>query len=252
MNKVLFVVALLIGLTGVCYADLALDISGSQYETKSTDTVRMRNVVAPGYAGKYWIDLKWDSSILVFVPINAGAENTTPPPTDTILEKTKVALGTWHFTYTIGSVWNDVYTITTVKTDKTNSQGGYSYIGTNKYGQPVAGGYYPNDNDYTLLNLNSTGGGDWYDFYTDGTTVLSGSCYRLIYSISTMSMSKCYSLAGYKTALSSSSSLSTASLSELKNRAIAEGTKYQESDDEVPMSATTAEKFLFLKTLIGQ
>lgn len=139
-----------------------------------------------------------------------------------------------------------------IETDMINSQGGYSYTGTNKYGQLVAGSYWPHDNDYTLLNLNSIGGGDWYDFYTDGTTVLSGSCYRLIYNISTMSMSKCYSLTGYKSALSPPSSLSAVSLAEIKDRAISEGNNYQESATDIPMSAATVEKFLFLKSLLGQ
>lgn len=59
----------------VSSADIDLDISGSNVEIQDSRTMRVRNVTAPGYAGKYWIDFQWDKTSLAFIPVKVGAES---------------------------------------------------------------------------------------------------------------------------------------------------------------------------------
>ncbi|MEI7589702.1 MAG: beta-galactosidase [Deltaproteobacteria bacterium] len=79
MKKKLFALGFFFVLVGVCKADFTIDISGSQYETKSTDTVRIRNVVVPGFSDKYWVDFQWNPSTFVLMPINGGVESNVLP-----------------------------------------------------------------------------------------------------------------------------------------------------------------------------
>lgn len=73
-KKICFIIVVSLLLISVAQADVNLNISGSQFEIQNTDTFRIRNVIAPGYRGAYWIDFKWDPVNLVFVPVNLGAE----------------------------------------------------------------------------------------------------------------------------------------------------------------------------------
>lgn len=69
-------VALLLYVSPVL-ADIPVDISGSQCEIQSSDTVRMRHMTAPGspdYAGQWWVDFQWNPAMLMFVPVNLGQE----------------------------------------------------------------------------------------------------------------------------------------------------------------------------------
>lgn len=71
---VFFLIVLAMMFSQTVFAELPIDISGSTYETQDSTTVRMRNLSITGYPGKYWVDFRWDSSLYVFVPVNAGAE----------------------------------------------------------------------------------------------------------------------------------------------------------------------------------
>lgn len=60
----------------VC-AEINTDISNSTVEILSSTTMRVRNLTAEGYSGKYWVDFQWDSSALVYRPIQVGLEAGT-------------------------------------------------------------------------------------------------------------------------------------------------------------------------------
>jgi len=73
MRKLLVVVLLLFS-AEASFADLSIDTSAAYVEMHGSDTVRFRNVTAPGYPGTYWVDFKWDPVHSVFSPIDAGSE----------------------------------------------------------------------------------------------------------------------------------------------------------------------------------
>lgn len=58
-------------------AEINTDISNSTVEILNSTTMRIRNLTAEGYSGKYWVDFQWDSSTLVYRPIQVGAEAGT-------------------------------------------------------------------------------------------------------------------------------------------------------------------------------
>jgi uncharacterized membrane protein len=67
-------------------AELQIDISGSQYETKSSDTVRIRNFTIPGMPDKYWADFQWNPYTMTLVPISAGVDSTVAVKTSFVYE----------------------------------------------------------------------------------------------------------------------------------------------------------------------
>ncbi len=96
-------------------------------------------------------------------------------------------------------------------TGDTNSQGGYWIYGTDEYDDLVVATYWPDDGYWTLLNSGIIID-QFYVFYTDGSTVLAGSCYYQI-EVATGDWSSCFTLYGEKTS-SVSTSLTGASLIE--------------------------------------
>ena len=75
------IVLLVLAMATVSYAGVGIDISGSQYETKTSNTMRIRNMDIQGYPGKYWVDFMWNQFSMSFVPITAGLEPQAPPAT---------------------------------------------------------------------------------------------------------------------------------------------------------------------------
>lgn len=72
-----FVVAAMLLWISPALADITVDMSGSQFEIHSSDTIRIRNMTAPGssdYPGKWWVDFRWDPHLLMLVPIDVGQE----------------------------------------------------------------------------------------------------------------------------------------------------------------------------------
>lgn len=193
MKKILVALSIVFIMAGVCNAYLPIDISGSQYETKSTDTMRVRNVTVPGFAGKYWLDFQWSPSSLVFVPVNVGIEPTVVDP---ILAKTELLKGSWRFVYTIStSTFTQEYTLSNIN-GATNSEGGYYIYGINdKSGSTVLACYWPDSGNWSLLDRTSSFDRFYY-FFTDGNSILSNSCY---FQVVNGSMSSCYKLTGTKT-----------------------------------------------------
>jgi hypothetical protein len=72
MKKGLIVIGLLLCFSGISYADIAIDISGSQVEIQDSTTMRVRNLTVPGYEGRYWVDFQWNPASLVFTPTGVG------------------------------------------------------------------------------------------------------------------------------------------------------------------------------------
>ena len=77
--KGLIVLVVMCGLMSPVFvsAGLQIDISGSQYQTQSSDTVRIRNFTIPGMPDKYWADFQWNPYTLSFIPISAGVDSAT-------------------------------------------------------------------------------------------------------------------------------------------------------------------------------
>lgn len=221
MKKVLVIIFTAILFSGFAQAaDINIDVSSSSMEIVNGTTIRIHNVNASSTdisSGIYWADFQWDAVNYLFVPVNYGEEQSVDP----IMEKTELLIGTWHMSYTIVSTYYDTYNLTSIDPTK-NSTGGYYVHGINKDGKDVIASYNPALSAYLLL---SPLWGTYYDsfvFTTDGQTVLSGSCYFLFNS-SDNSVSQCYPLYGYKTALSATS-ISSASMEDLRGK-ILESTK---------------------------
>lgn len=71
------VVSVILLLVGATYGEVPIDVSGSRCEGKSTDTVRIRNIVVPGLPGTVWADFLWDRDALILQPAAAGQESAS-------------------------------------------------------------------------------------------------------------------------------------------------------------------------------
>jgi hypothetical protein len=75
-----YLLFILILIPAYAFAEINLNISDSTTTIIDSSTFKMNNITADvdgvAVAGQYWIDFKWDPGSLVFVPINAGAEET--------------------------------------------------------------------------------------------------------------------------------------------------------------------------------
>lgn len=136
---------------------------------------------------------------------------------DTILAKTELLEGYWHFYYTIISTWDDYYTLDTITGD-TNSQGGYYIFGTDEYGGLVNACYWPDDGNWSLLDT-GTIIDKFFVFYTDGSTVLEDSCYYQI-DVATGDWSWCFALNGEKASLTSTGRFKGSIKSAIENEEI--------------------------------
>jgi hypothetical protein len=229
------ITALAVGRTASANVDL--DLSGSSITGTAQETITIHNVTAwtddgvpLGFfpTGEYWVDLQWDPINLVFVPVNYGSE---PQQTeDPNLTKSKLLLGQWHFVFTIISTFTDDYTLSSVDSTP-NSDGEYFVHGTDQYGGPIAAGYYPPGQFWSLLDPGSIID-EFYVFYTDGSQILPGSCYYQANPYTLQITSNCYSLSGYKT---SSNSKSVSTVKSLGERYNAESLK---SEQAMPGSAS--------------
>lgn len=127
----------------------------------------------------------------------------TPTPTSANYTNTLLLKGTWFLSETIyTTTFTDKYVLDTMI--NTPDSNGYYYIsGTDIYGKNVMGRYAYSSliGSWSLLNPGSIID-MFYVFDTDGTNVLPGGCYYQI-SHPSETWSPCYSLSGYKTALTS-------------------------------------------------
>ncbi len=72
--------AIMIISVGRASADsVSIDITDARYETLSSDTIRIRNIIIPGIEGKFYADFKWNGTALTFALVNAGFEEPEQP-----------------------------------------------------------------------------------------------------------------------------------------------------------------------------
>ena len=82
-------------------AEINIDVSSSRLESQDASTMRIRDVVVPGFPGKYWIDFRWNPETLVFSPTNAGPEAMTGKSWTIVLPTNNAGLrGVLHMTLT--------------------------------------------------------------------------------------------------------------------------------------------------------
>jgi hypothetical protein len=93
------------------------------------------------------------------------------------------------------------YTLNTIVETK-NDEGGFIITGTDGAGQPVGATYLPKEGQWVLFDPGSIID-QLYVFYTDGASVLPGSCYYVISPPGSLQPSRCYPLNGTKTAATS-------------------------------------------------
>ena len=109
-------------------------------------------------------------------------------------QKTQLLLGNWIFSYNIASAWTDKFTLNNVF-PSTDTPGDYAISGTNEYGGVAVGSYISKYGIWAILD-GGTIVDQFYEFKTDGDSVLSG-CYYLI-QVYTGEISRCYPLTGGK------------------------------------------------------
>jgi hypothetical protein len=116
------------------------------------------------------------------------------PPVDPLLPNTQLLLAYWHLVETIcTSVFTDDYTLTNIDGTK-NDEGGYHVDGTDEYAGTVAASYYPNETYWAFFDPSDDTFDNCFVFFTDGTSILPGSCHYLVYHDG--HWSNCYPLRG--------------------------------------------------------
>jgi hypothetical protein len=237
---------------GIASAQIHLDLSMAQVEVQPPETLVIRQISVPGY-GNYWVQLQWDAGKLTFAPVAYGVESASDP----LLAKTQLLQGNWHFVETIGTaVFTDDYALTTIDGTR-NDQGGYFIYGTDQYGDLVAASYFPNDGNWALLDPSPYIFDSFFTFYTDGNTILPGSCYYLVYHPTATEpnghWSQCYQLTGVKT----SPAAAERARRDSSERASEQATRAQETEalpqgTVAPISPDVIEKYLLLKRAVGE
>jgi len=117
-------------------------------------------------------------------------------PGNSILAKTQLLKGYWHFLYTISTTTFERYYALDDIDGSQNSQGGYFIYGVDEYDDIIVATYWPDDEYWTLFD-ESGSISRYYIFYTDGSQILASSCYYQINN-TTGDWSRCYELSGEK------------------------------------------------------
>jgi hypothetical protein len=177
--------------SGPVSGQVHIDLSNAQVIITGKETLRFNHVTVVGIAGTFFANVQWNPISLEFVPTESGVED------ESLLAKTALLKGQWHFVYTIISTFTDDYTLTTIP-GTTNSQGGFDIRGTDAFNGLVVASYFPKEGNYALLDPGSIID-KFYVFYTDGATILPKSCYYQINPPGSNNFSRCYTLTGVKT-----------------------------------------------------
>lgn len=124
MKKLALAILFVLIWINASYAEINTDISNSTVEILNSTTMRIRNLTAEGYSGKYWIDFQWDSSALVYRPIQVGTEVTTNNNKSCSVNVTGSFNTVWHIVITVDSTDKQIFLSVTC-TDKGTSSYGY-------------------------------------------------------------------------------------------------------------------------------
>jgi hypothetical protein len=116
-------------------------------------------------------------------------------PVETNQQKTtRLIGGTWTYTYTLGIVFNDHFTYTSLLAP--NANGDYFAQGTDAFGTVIVGGYQHAINLWTALNRHSTFD-EFYTFTFGDNNHVSG-CYYFIQPSGSSNLGNCYPLVGVR------------------------------------------------------
>ena len=156
--------------------------------------------------------LRPDASIITFTTLPPAIlstipESSTPPSSPFNQQQTERLIGTWVFSYNIGSSeFTDTYSLSDVREHPTRP-GEWGILGTDRFGNLVAGGYSPTLGMFSLLDEGIIID-KFFTFDFVGSNTVSG-CYHQVRK-SNDSISRCYPMTGVRTSSSSLSSLKRA------------------------------------------
>lgn len=126
----------------------------------------------------------------VLFEVTLGASAT--PGTDNRSQTEKLIGGTWTYAYTIITTFTDSYSFATISGP--NSDGVYYADGTDEFGGPVVGGYYPDSHSWGVLDP-SIIIDKFYTFTFDDNNHVHG-CYYQISPPGSTNLGSCYSMTG--------------------------------------------------------
>jgi len=153
----------------------------------------------PDVPGIYTLTLRVNDGLVYSSPVTINVQAVH----DINFDRSYLLKGRWSLNYTIVSTFSDQFTIDNF--DATPVSGMYPVHGKNQYNNDIVGGYSPLLSKWTFLDTGASSD-FYYSFYTDGTNILPGSCFYVIYHPEE-EMSPCFSLSGNKQPLSVASKL---------------------------------------------
>ena len=160
-------------------------------------------------------ELRPDGTIITFSTLPPAILDTTPasstpsdPPAGTFnRQQTERLIGTWVFSYSIGSSdFSDTYRLNDVR-ESSSTPGEWNIFGTDQYDNLVIAGYSPSLEMFSLFDP-SIIIDQFFTFDFVGSNTVSG-CYYLV-DKDDNSLSRCYPMTGVRTSSSTLSSLKRA------------------------------------------
>jgi hypothetical protein len=153
----------------------------------------IRPTFTPDVAGSYVFSLIVNDGITSSIANSVTVIVTVP--TNTNYSNTYLLKGTWTFSYTIGTLpFSNTYALNLMDTSP-NASGDYLISGADIYGDYVNGSYYSATGDWTVFDP-GTIIDRFFDFKTNGSTVVTGCYYQIVHPAETWSA--CYNLSGTK------------------------------------------------------
>ena len=153
------------------------------------------------------IGLQFAGAVFTTLPpaiLPATATPTPPGPTKPFnQQQTERLIGRWVFSYSIGSAeFTQTYTLSDVQESST-TPGEWNIFGTNQYDDLVIAGYAPKLGEFSLLDTGTIIDRFFtFDFVGSSTTSVSGCYYQR--DTDDGSLSRCYTMRGVRTSLSTS------------------------------------------------
>ena len=153
-------------------------------------------------------ELRPDGTIITFSTLPPAILSTTPASYGTFnRQQTERLIGTWIFSYSIGSFdFSDTYRLSDVR-ESSSTPGEWNIFGTDQFDNLVIAGYSPDLEVFSLLNP-GTIIDLFFTFDFVGSNTVSGCYYQA--RKSNDSISRCYDMTGVRTSSSTLSSLKRA------------------------------------------
>ena len=149
-----------------------------------------------------------DGTIITFSTLPPAILSTTPASSGTFnRQQTERLIGTWVFSYSIGSSdFSDTYRLNDVR-ESSSTPGEWNIFGTDQFDNLVIAGYSPRLEEFSLFDQGIIID-HFFTFDFVGSNTVSG-CYYLRYK-DDGSLSRCYPMTGVRTSSSTLSSLKRA------------------------------------------